>query len=358
MSDVDRWRKESSRWLPVVGQSAYRRYAPALFNFSANDRALETWFLRQISQPKIVIPEQDLYFFDDGYAADLTFAYDNCQQTLSVSLADAPHTLTFQEIRDLTPGEMIPRIDSEAAFIFKHGKSNYGHLLVDILPKLENLIAANVTGIPLIVPSIQPPLDTLFREIIQLAYASDYPLYEMRAPLVQAKHLIIPGPVSNHNEKKQKSSTVLRFVQRIIDRLDLRTTSPSRRLYVSRSRINNRRMENEPEIEELAKKFGFEIIHPQQMTFEDQARTFAEAKCIVGPSGAALTNIMFAPSTAKIGMIDRGLGGLFYYDLACLKQQEFAWFFAKPLARFSTEALHGPWVCDADMMRVAFSHFL
>ncbi len=69
--------------------------------------------------------------------------------------------------------------------------------------------------------------------------------------------------------------------------------APHRLLYVSRGRVSRRRVLNEDALLPVLERFGFEIIHPQEHAFAEQAQLFSEARVVVGPSGAAMFNALF-----------------------------------------------------------------
>ena len=66
------------------------------------------------------------------------------------------------------------------------------------------------------------------------------------------------------------------------------------RLYANRSDVRVRRLENEPELEEMLRELGFITFSARDHSFADQVRAFAEAGVIVAPHGAALTNVVFS----------------------------------------------------------------
>lgn len=92
----------------------------------------------------------------------------------------------------------------------------------------------------------------------------------------------------------------------------------TRRIYLSRGSVGNRRILNEDELLPILKRHDFEILHPQDLSFLAQARTFAAAECIVGPSGAALANVLFASAGATLIELHprQSLGSHAYYALA------------------------------------------
>jgi capsular polysaccharide biosynthesis protein len=71
-------------------------------------------------------------------------------------------------------------------------------------------------------------------------------------------------------------------------------------LYISRKNISGRKLLNEEEIETFLVNCGFEVIEPQYMSFAEQLEVFSQAKIIVAPTGAAVTNLIFAPSNITV----------------------------------------------------------
>ncbi len=73
-----------------------------------------------------------------------------------------------------------------------------------------------------------------------------------------------------------------------------------RKIFISRKNTANSRLINEENVIKLFKLYGFEIVYPEELSFEEQVRIFSEAEYVAGASGAAFTNIVYCPSNAKI----------------------------------------------------------
>jgi len=72
-------------------------------------------------------------------------------------------------------------------------------------------------------------------------------------------------------------------------------------IYVSRRGLDSfRSMTNEDEVERAMRRLGFAVIHPQQLSFDQQVTYFARARIVAGPHGAGLTNAMFAPAECLV----------------------------------------------------------
>lgn len=76
-----------------------------------------------------------------------------------------------------------------------------------------------------------------------------------------------------------------------------------RRIYLSRALCGPRALVNENEISTFLEGCGFEILHPQKMTFVEQVEAFANAEFIVGPCGSAFNNSIFCSEGARIFML-------------------------------------------------------
>jgi hypothetical protein len=77
---------------------------------------------------------------------------------------------------------------------------------------------------------------------------------------------------------------------------------PHRLIYVSRldCDASRSRVANEIDVARALAKLGAEILIPGEASFAEQVRMFAEAKVVVGPHGAGLTNIAFCPAGTHV----------------------------------------------------------
>jgi capsular polysaccharide biosynthesis protein len=69
----------------------------------------------------------------------------------------------------------------------------------------------------------------------------------------------------------------------------------SRKLYLSRAGVGRRKVANEEALVEMLVGRGFEVVRPETLSVRDQVALFSRASHIVGATGAALTNMLFAP---------------------------------------------------------------
>ena len=73
-----------------------------------------------------------------------------------------------------------------------------------------------------------------------------------------------------------------------------------RRIFIGRNLINVRKLTNELEIQTFLARFGFEVIYPELLDFEQQIRIFNAAEYVIGPGGSAFFNAYFCKQGTKL----------------------------------------------------------
>ena len=73
-----------------------------------------------------------------------------------------------------------------------------------------------------------------------------------------------------------------------------------RKLYLTRNQTWSRNIVNEAELIPQLQESGFEVVDCGTLSFDEQVRLFSEAAQIVGPHGAAFTNVLWSPPGLKV----------------------------------------------------------
>lgn len=191
-------------------------------------------------------------------------------------------------------------------FLGGNGAFNYYHWLIEILPKLEFLPRLGDTAqLPLLVPSevgrtaaMRESLERFApeREVVYLDSAVTYEVTD----LVHVTNLhscpfnLRPGCIYEVGDFAYRDASVqfLRLVLADQLRQGSTATHRSRRVFLARS--NDRRAYNQDEILAVCKRHAFDAVRPETLSFAEQVALFAGAEVIVGPSGAAWANVVFA----------------------------------------------------------------
>lgn len=72
------------------------------------------------------------------------------------------------------------------------------------------------------------------------------------------------------------------------------------RIYISRQQQVLRSVENEEAVTKLLEKFGFKKIIAEQLSYQEQVQLFSQARYLVSPHGAGLSNILFMQDGSKV----------------------------------------------------------
>ncbi len=74
----------------------------------------------------------------------------------------------------------------------------------------------------------------------------------------------------------------------------------TRKIYISRTKADRRKLGNEIEIEKMLKNIGFDVIYAEDLDWIEQIDVFNSAEFIVAPHGAGLANIVWCQRDTKI----------------------------------------------------------
>ncbi len=91
------------------------------------------------------------------------------------------------------------------------------------------------------------------------------------------------------------------------------------KIFISRAKARRRKLLNEPEIQRVLEAKGFTTIYPGELSLEQQMQQFAQAKVIVAPHGAELTNLIYcSPQTQVIELFSPRYINPCFRELAAL----------------------------------------
>ena len=195
------------------------------------------------------------------------------------------------EIRPPNKSSVIRRA---AVWLPFHATYNFGHFILDGLTSLLALEEAALLGD---FAAVAPPLKAWQRELLDIAFP-DLNITTVSDHVVQAEEVAFASSMNNFLHAP--TSIVGRLRDRVLANHRPAGTAPSRRIYLSRRGWSMRVMLNEHELEaELARR-GFAIVHPEALTVSEQIEMMRDAEIVIGPSGAALANALWAPPHSRL----------------------------------------------------------
>ena len=208
------------------------------------------------------------------------------------------------------------------------GNYQYGHWLVEYLPKLLGLsIYEKRTGNkPDILLSNNPP-KWVVKSLQLLGYGKDR-ILEWTTQSASIDNLILPITSRNHGDIKQNSFSPIehQWLQtQFRDAADSDSHSDQMRIFASRQGFDNRSIDNFEQVRPILEEYNFTIIRPEELDFVEQLNLYAKSSIILGVRGSSLHSMIFAQDadiceifppaghTAQNYVLANGLGHTYWY---------------------------------------------
>ena len=184
-------------------------------------------------------------------------------------------------------------IESEALWITDYWSTGYFHWLADALSRLYT-VRDRIEGLLLLLPAGYQELDYVKSSLNGFRVSNVY--FIESNEVLECRTLLMPShtaPSGHYNEE------IIRGVRDVL-LTAYGDSDQDRRIYISRRNASKRRIVNEDEISEILSRFGFETIHAEELSFEQQVQLCSRARYIVSNHGAGLTNMLFMPERGSV----------------------------------------------------------
>ena len=193
----------------------------------------------------------------------------------------------------------------EGALLASDADYNYFHWMLELLPKVELLEAAEVSSrVPLLVSHDVPltGLEALRR------LAGERPIKRLRSSTgYRVRRLYIPsdrsrvlnnyaGVVPMQNDIVIDPGAIEFLRSRL---LSSQPSAPSRKIFLTRG-PRHRQLLNEDALRALLSNLEFEMVDMGAKTLKEQIALMSDAAVVISPTGAAVTNIVFAHPAARL----------------------------------------------------------
>jgi capsular polysaccharide biosynthesis protein len=207
-------------------------------------------------------------------------------------LSGLPGARVEEGVTHLAIADAPLSLERAAVFMAWGGNFNYGHFVLDCLP---SLVALDEQGLLDRFPPIAPPLKAWQRDLIAMAVAT--PVRELKDDVVHIGAAVHATSMDHYLHGP--GDLLARTRARILAAAPVPRTR-GRRLYFSRRGHSMRVMINEAALETALRARGFEIVRPERLSAAAQVQMMREAEVVVGPTGAAMTNALFASAGTRI----------------------------------------------------------
>lgn len=204
---------------------------------------------------------------------------------------------------------------------------NYYHWMVESLPRLL-LVQKKYLNAVLLIPDPAP--EYIRTTVALLGFDKVLPLSRKDDTVLKVGHLVLPELVYYEEEeygdlpryrsekaataaegkvspaipvplpKPEEEELIVAVRRKLLKQFKRKADPPARRVFVSRARQKTRRLINEHEVLPVLKKYGFETICFEDLTFEDQVQLMLDTEVFVSVHGSNMVNILFLRTGAKV----------------------------------------------------------
>lgn len=239
----------------------------------------------------------------DLFNRDLEYTSEELHSRMFVNVAAGSIKLG---VSDPAPERM-----KTAACFVDASAPNYAHWLTEVLPRIAIFCRnPDYAGVPLIVneslhANIMASLDAV------VAHKNPLVLLPIGRSITVSQLFVVscagylPFEPRGRHAASMSHGKFSRHAFEAIRHACLSGRSPQKtpkRIYLRRN-SHVRRLSNSEEIESLLVNLGFTIVDPEKLSFGAQVDLFRGAEVIIGATGAALANMIFAQSRPRIGIL-------------------------------------------------------
>lgn len=194
----------------------------------------------------------------------------------------------------------VHKIDGNVAVLASAGGSkNYFHWVADVLPRFYLLKRSGINLDEIdrfVVNSFQEPYQK--ESLSDLGIPQDKLIESSKYVHIKADRLIVPSLPAHTGSVPLWVCDFIRDKFLHLDMAD-RANQP-KRIYVSRSDANSRRITNETDLIGILLPLGFSVVILSSLTVQEQASLFANAEVIIGPHSSGFTNFAFCQPGTKV----------------------------------------------------------
>jgi hypothetical protein len=204
-------------------------------------------------------------------------------------------------------------------------QKNYFHWLFDVLPRIALLEAANTQWDALYVDQSHE----FQRESWSRLGLSGDVIDASRFNSAHSAELVVPSAPSTSGVMPRWACDWLR------SRLgsNLGPSNTGRRLYVSRAKVGTGMIDNEDSVRACLEKRDFTTVNCEDLPMKEQIALFSQAEVVLGPHGAGLSNVLFAPSNCTlIELFGAPHLNLCYWTLCTQLETPYAFLLAKGIS--------------------------
>jgi hypothetical protein len=215
----------------------------------------------------------------------------------------------------------LPALPGTAVLCKKPGMANYGHWLLEMMPKYwmtrhhPALAAQKLTDAVIIVHDASGALRRAMSDSLNML-GNPMPIITFVPDMVlRVADLIVVDGLTEHGGYMAPLA-----VQACTALGETVPTGPPQLLFVSRTGADRRNFADSAAADRVARSLGWTVVHPEGRDFRSQVALFKGALGIVGILGAGMTNMVFArPGTRVVNLAPAAMPDNFFWFIAQLR---------------------------------------
>ncbi|GAB3197271.1 capsular polysaccharide biosynthesis protein [Pontibacter aydingkolensis] len=295
------------------GAGYYFRYTSVLHH--TGKQVMAPSIVLQFDEEETVFLEQSAESFN--YSIDYSLGYRTKAQYL-VHLRDVEFLgnsgavvledkLVVESVFDVSRLAKSPAFKTPALLLpkYKHGlytsvlhlpwaENNNYHWFFDCLPRLYFLLNTVQESIKIIMRPDLPAYQLQTLQFILSGYPQAEVVFIGKHDKWQVQEFILPSFISNPQSGYLPQPVGQWLREKIWRGYNVQIGVPKKRIYISRAKAKTRRVLNEQELLPVLGKYGFEVVRPEELSYQQQVQLFFDAELVVAPHGAGLTNLLFS----------------------------------------------------------------
>lgn len=188
------------------------------------------------------------------------------------------------------------RIDDDAVVFTDLFSGNYYHWFTETLPRLFKVRDILNKNSWMVLPH-NCRKDFIRESINLLGFKScfiDHPFKKMELPRV----LFLPHTIASGRVDADIMKNLRNFLLDAVT--ENKSVQGSDKIYISRQKAGVRKLLNEEDAVLILERYGFTTIRMEDFSWQEQVQIMKNARYVVSPHGAGLTNMMFIQNKACI----------------------------------------------------------
>lgn len=192
---------------------------------------------------------------------------------------------------------------------------NFCHWVLDHIPRLRHLEDSHKI--------IMYKLAPFMKNMLELMGIDSNRVHELNErSILKIGRLTIESSMAKnfYHPCQDMNEDLVDFVKNSLTKTSAKplTNVCGKNVYLSRNKFDRRRISNEPELLNVLAKYDFLTVYPEELSMPEQIELFRNAKVIVSPHGASLTNIVFSDNITLVEIFNQNYGTPTFYIMSKL----------------------------------------